>query len=87
MAARIESYCLTMASASIGPVGLTNGTLLPDTQTLVPTITGNMFTQGTITENLVAVSFEPTTELGAMNGELTFGGTDSSKFTGNITYV
>lgn len=35
----------------------------------------------------MAVSFEPTTQETANNGELTFGGTDSSKFTGSITFT
>lgn len=42
---------------------------------------------GTISAHEVAVSFEPTTNLTNVNGELTFGGTDSSKFTGDITFT
>jgi len=53
----------------------------------VPTVTDNLFRQGTITSNLVAVSFEPTNSDSITNGELTFGGTDSSKFTGAITFT
>ncbi|KIJ26084.1 hypothetical protein M422DRAFT_192651, partial [Sphaerobolus stellatus SS14] len=37
---------------------------------------------GLIPSHLVAVSFEPTNSETITNGELTFGGTDSSKFTG-----
>ena len=50
-------------------------------------VTDNLFSQGVITQNLVAVSFEPTTTEEANNGELTFGGTDSTKFTGSITFT
>ncbi|KAI0253242.1 aspartic protease [Lactifluus subvellereus] len=71
----------------IGPVDLTIGTLSPDKNTPVPTVTDNLFNQGTIEFNLVSVSFEPTTELRVKNGELTFGGTDSAKFTGEITFA
>lgn len=42
---------------------------------------------GTIPTEQVAVSFEPTENLTDVNGELTFGGTDSTKFTGPITFT
>ncbi|KAI5120845.1 hypothetical protein M0805_007032 [Coniferiporia weirii] len=71
----------------IGPVDLTLATLSPDTRSTIPTVTDNLFSQGVITANEVGVSFEPTTELTAENGELTFGGTDSSKFTGSISFA
>lgn len=50
-------------------------------------MTDNLFSQGRITENLVAVSFEPSQQEDNVNGELTFGGTDSSKFTGSINFA
>ncbi|KIJ23154.1 hypothetical protein M422DRAFT_276334 [Sphaerobolus stellatus SS14] len=71
----------------IGPTDLTLDTLSPATNTLIPTVTDNLFTQGAIPSQLVAVSFEPTNSETITNGELTFGGTDSSKFTGSITFV
>ncbi|KAN0128880.1 Aspartic peptidase domain containing protein [Lactarius tabidus] len=71
----------------IGPVDLTVGTLSPDTNTPIPTVTDNLFSQGTIPSDLVSVSFEPTTTSSNANGELTFGGTDSTKFTGSITNI
>ncbi|KAK7695039.1 hypothetical protein QCA50_002227 [Cerrena zonata] len=71
----------------IGPVDLTTGTLSPGTTTAIPTVTDNLFSQGTITQNLLSVSFEPTNSESSTNGELTFGGTDSSKFTGSITFA
>jgi cathepsin E len=69
----------------IGPVDLTEDTL--STGGTIPTVTDNLFSQGTISADLVAVSFEPTTSDTVTNGELTFGGTDSSKFTGSITFT
>ena len=50
-------------------------------------MTDNLFSQGTIPQDLVAVSFEPTTSESITNGELTFGGTDPSKFIAPITYT
>lgn len=70
----------------IGPVDLTVGTLSPGRSTTIPTVTDNLFSQGTISANEIGISFQPTTQLVANNGELTFGGTDSSKFTGSITF-
>ncbi|KAF7351596.1 Acid protease [Mycena sanguinolenta] len=53
----------------------------------VPTVTDNLFKQGTIPIESIGVSYVPSTSASAVNGELTFGGTDSSKFTGTISYV
>ncbi|KAI0299092.1 aspartic peptidase A1 [Multifurca ochricompacta] len=71
----------------IGPTDLTLGTLSPNTGSSIPTVTDNLFRRGTITSNLVSVSFEPTTTTSVKNGELTFGGTDSTKFTGSLTFI
>ena len=53
----------------------------------VPTVTDNLFTQGTISEKVVGVYFAPTNSLETTNGELTFGGVDSSLITGSIAYT
>jgi len=71
----------------IGPIDLTLGTLSPDTNEEIPTVTDNLFSQGTIPEHLVSVSFEPITVIDTVNGELTWGGTDSTRFTGSITFT
>ncbi|KAF9343100.1 hypothetical protein BGX26_006270, partial [Mortierella sp. AD094] len=73
----------------LGPVDLTKGTLTPDTDSTVPTVIDNLFSDGTIPEHLYSVSFEPITDSSGSqtNGEITFGGVDSSKFTGAITYA
>jgi hypothetical protein len=51
------------------------GTLSPDTGTSIPTVTDNLFAQGTITEHAISVSFEPITDSSGtqLNGELTWG--------------
>jgi cathepsin E len=73
----------------IGPVDLTDDTLSPATTTLIPTVTDNLFSAGTIPAHEIAVSFEPITGTSGveLNGELTWGGTDSTKFTGSITFT
>jgi cathepsin E len=71
----------------VSTVDLTIGALQPAENTSVPTVTDNLFKSGAIPSNLVSVSFEPTTAKFVKNGELTFGGTDPTKFTGSITYA
>ncbi|EJD44881.1 family A1 protease [Auricularia subglabra TFB-10046 SS5] len=69
----------------IGPVSLTQGTV--SGVSTVPTVTDNLFSQGTISREVVSVSFQPTTQEEIVNGELTFGSTDSAKYSGSITYT
>jgi len=71
----------------IGPVDLTEGTLTKSTSTLIPTVTDNLFSQGTITSDLIGISFEPTTSEEEDNGSIAFGGTDSTKFTGSVSFT
>ncbi|KAG1765088.1 aspartic peptidase domain-containing protein [Suillus occidentalis] len=71
----------------IGPVGLTKGSLTNSPKTTIPIITENLHSEGIIPEMVVSVSFEPTTSLSITNGELTFGGTDATKYTGSIAYT
>lgn len=48
----------------------------------------NLYNQGSISTEVLGVSFrpEPGSDTSDTNGELTLGGTDSSKYTGSITY-
>jgi len=71
----------------IGPSDLSVGTLWPDNSSAIPTVTDNLYQQGKISQNLVALYFEPTNSTSVTNGEVIFGSTDSSKYTGNITYL
>ncbi|KAJ7314717.1 family A1 protease [Mycena albidolilacea] len=85
VASRSSGFSGTDGILGIGPIGLTSGTI--STGQLVPTVTDNLFSQGTITGNVVGISFKPTTTDDDVNGSLAFGGTDSTKFTGSITYT
>ena len=69
----------------IGPTDLTAGTTSGGGT--IPTVTDNLVSQGTISSALVGASFVPTISLNDQNGELDFGAEDSSKFTGQITFV
>jgi len=71
----------------IGPLIVTEGTLTNEPSTTIPTVTTNLYTQGVISEEVVSISFEPTTSQEVTNGELTFGGTDSTKYIYDIAYV
>jgi cathepsin E len=81
------SYSIKHTFCSIGPQILTFGTLSPDNTSVTPTVTDNLFDKKKIKNNLVAVSLEPTKSVPAINGQLTFGGTDGTKHTGSITYL
>jgi cathepsin E len=69
----------------IGPVDLTQGTV--SGLSSVPTVTDNLFAQGTISSEVIGISFEPTTTSSVVNGELAWGGVDTAKYTGSITYT
>lgn len=69
-----------------GPVDLTQNTV-SNTAT-VPTFMDNLYSQGAISTEVLGVSFRPESGSDAddTNGELTLGGTDSSKYSGSISY-
>lgn len=69
----------------VGPVDLTSGTV-SNTDT-VPTVTDNLFSQGTIAQDSLGISFEPSTSTDQQNGTLTFGDVDTSLTTGDVTFV
>lgn len=73
---------------SLGPVGLTAGTLSPSGD-LVPTVVDNLFKHKTISNAVLGVFFEPVSVKDgvANSGELSFGGVDHSKTDGDIAYV
>ncbi|KAG2038405.1 aspartic peptidase domain-containing protein [Suillus americanus] len=65
----------------VGPISLTQGTV--SNVDLVPTVTDNLYSKGTISTEALGVYFVP----GGGAGELTFGGFDSSKTTSSVNYV
>jgi hypothetical protein len=69
-----------------GPVDLTAGTV--SNANTVPTFMDNLYSQGSISTEVLGVSFRPESgsDTADTNGELTLGGTDSSKYSGSITY-
>ncbi|KAL5501258.1 hypothetical protein ACEPAH_9645 [Sanghuangporus vaninii] len=69
----------------IGPTDLTEGTV--DGISSIPTVTDNLFSQGTISEKVVGVFFAPTTELSVTNGELSFGTIDDTKTTSDVVFT
>ncbi|KAG5651288.1 hypothetical protein H0H81_009205 [Sphagnurus paluster] len=71
----------------IGPVNLTQGTLSPDINATIPTVTDNAFSQGIIPAKQIGIFFHPTFLTPVTNGELTWGGVDKSKHTGPINYT
>ncbi|KAG2141894.1 aspartic proteinase [Suillus clintonianus] len=71
----------------LGPISLTMGTLNNSPVGGVPTVTDNLHSQGTISQDVVGISFKPITSLTGTSGELTFGGTDATKYTGSIAYT
>ncbi|KAF5366346.1 hypothetical protein D9757_011466 [Collybiopsis confluens] len=69
----------------IGPTDLTADTV--NGASTVPTVVDNLFSQGTISQKVIGISFAPTTTDEVTNGEIFFGGTDSAKFAGSVAYT
>ena len=69
----------------VGPVDLTSSTVHNFTGT-VPTVTDNLLSQGTISEEVLGIYYVPASE-STSTGELTFGGYDSSAITSSMKYV
>ncbi|KAI0089592.1 acid protease [Irpex rosettiformis] len=69
----------------IGPVGLTQGTTTSGGT--VPTVTDTAWNLGLLESKEIGIFFEPPTSASDANGELTFGGVNSARFTGSIHYV
>ncbi|KAG2352153.1 hypothetical protein BDR07DRAFT_1315052, partial [Suillus spraguei] len=74
----------------IGPQDsdLTLGTLPNNLTATIPTITDHLHDQGKIGQRVVSIFFQAVT----MNpdtyfGEVTFGGTDHTKYAGNVAYT
>lgn len=66
----------------LGPVDLTRGTVSNAFE--VPTVPDNLYTQRTISQEVLGVFFAPTPD---SSGQLMFGGYDSSVTTSAVNYV
>jgi cathepsin E len=71
----------------LGPVDLTLGALFPDSDSTVPTIVGNAFSQGLISADEISIAFQPTDVSSSVNGVLTWGGTNTTNVTGTISFT
>ncbi|KAI9239349.1 MAG: aspartic peptidase domain-containing protein [Podila humilis] len=69
----------------LGPTALSEGTVSNEGE--VPTVVDNLYSQGIIDSALFAISAAPTISINETNGEITFGGVESSKFTGDINFT
>ncbi|KAG2076186.1 acid protease [Suillus decipiens] len=67
----------------LGPVDLTQGTINNTYE--AATVTDNLYTQKKISSEVLGVFFAPASN--DSSGELTFGGYNASKITGNLSYV
>ncbi|KAL1676609.1 aspartic peptidase domain-containing protein [Schizophyllum commune] len=67
----------------VGPVDLTAGSLLLNRTEEIPTVTDNLYSQGTIPRPALGVYFAPAAS-DSPGGALTFGGADSSLYTGHL---
>ncbi|KAG1797754.1 acid protease [Suillus plorans] len=68
----------------LGPVDLTDNTVSNTDK--AATVTDNLYKQGTISSEVLGVFFTPASSDNS-SGELTFGGYDTSKITGDVSYV
>jgi len=69
----------------LGPANLSIGTLFPNSFMAIPTITDNLFSQGTISANMIGVSYLPVNT--PTLGEISFGGIDNQKIVGPLITV
>jgi hypothetical protein len=69
---------------SLGPADLTIGTVIPRDTNIV---TANLFEQGRIEQKLIAVVLEPVTPELGMGDDLSFGGADPTKYTGDVGFL
>jgi len=71
-----------------GPESLTKGTV-GGSYELIPTVMQTLVNDGVIDQNVLGVYFQPVagSHTSETNGELSIGGPDSSRYTGDITYT
>ncbi|KAG6813700.1 hypothetical protein H0H92_008107 [Tricholoma furcatifolium] len=75
---------LVITSQGLGAV---TDVKIPSTSASVPTVVDTAFSQGLISGHEIGVYFEPYDAQNTENGELSWGGPDSSKYTGELTFA
>ena len=75
------------STSRLGPEDLMMGTLTDAPCEEIPTVVQNLHKQGKISEEVFGVFFAPTTTDSSINGEITFGCTNSIKYMGTIAYT
>ncbi|KAG2070907.1 acid protease [Suillus decipiens] len=72
----------------IGPAALTVGSLRDLPTDSIPTVTDSLYGQGTVSEDVFGIFCQPyvNSQLES-TGQITFGGTDSTKYDGDILYT
>jgi len=71
----------------LGPVDLTRGAMENALMTTMPTVTRNLYTLDAIPQEVISIFFLPTIPNSRTYGEITFGGTDPTRYPGQIAYV
>ncbi|CAE6472401.1 unnamed protein product [Rhizoctonia solani] len=71
----------------LGPTVLGKNIVQPNNDELVPTFMDTLLAQGKIERNVFGLSFAPATSRAVVNGELTLGGANSQKYTGELNWV
>ena len=71
----------------LGPVILTQNTLVDYPEITIPTVIDNLLNQGAISERVISYFFAPILETEVAYGRITFGGIDPADHAGPITYT
>lgn len=69
----------------IGPTRLTEGTV--SNKKTVPTVTDNLFKSGAISSDELGIFFKPVEKGLSGEGQITWGGVDTTKVVGGVNYV
>ncbi|KAG8792130.1 hypothetical protein FRC12_007069 [Ceratobasidium sp. 428] len=71
----------------LGPNTLSQVLEVGDSKKSAPTILDALFAQKKIPKNMFGLSFAPTKKAGTVDGQVTFGGVNSAKYTGKLNWV
>ncbi|KAG8682431.1 hypothetical protein FRC09_016775 [Ceratobasidium sp. 395] len=71
----------------LGPNTLSQVLEVGDSKKSAPTILDALFAQKKIPKNMFGLSFAPTKKAGTVDGQVTFGGVNSARYTGKLNWV